>query len=299
MRIISKIVLNRNFILVLAMVLGLTIGKYSIYFKDYMVYILAFIMIFSTTGIAFREITDVKYLTKTTLLSILLNYIIFGAVMLLLAYFLFDDKDIFNGFVVIIATPPGVAILPFTFILKGDSRFSLIGILGTYVLAIFITPLILMLLTDSASIKVMGIIIFTGKVVVLPLILSRFLLIKPLKKHVEKYRGQVVNWGFALIIFTAIGLNRNVLFSDISILVKSSIIMILVTFGIGSLLKLILKNKVNSKLIISTQLMLTIKSSGFAIATSLAIFGERAAIPSAFLSIYVLIYLLFLSFTNK
>lgn len=299
MKIIQKIILNRNFILVLAMVMGLTIGQYAVYLKDYMVYLLAFIMVFSTTGIAFKEITDLKYLGKTTLLSFLLNYVVFGLIVLTLAYLLFDDKDIFNGFLVIVATPPGVAILPFTFMLKGDSKFSLIGILGTYILAIVLTPLIIGLFASNANIQVISIVIFTVKVVVVPLILSRLLLIKPLKKPVEKYRGKVVNWGFAIIIFTAIGLNREVIFSELSVLWKSSIILLVGTFGLGSLLKVLLKNKVSNQLIISQQLMLTIKSSGFAIATSLAIFGERASIPSAFLSIFVLIYLLFLSFTNK
>ena len=42
--------------------------------------------------------------------------------------------------------------------------------------------------------------------------------------------------------------------------------------------------------------LLTIKSSGFAVVTALTLFGKEAAIPSAVMAIFVLLYLLYLSF---
>jgi BASS family bile acid:Na+ symporter len=51
--------------------------------------------------------------------------------------------------------------------------------------------------------------------------------------------------------------------------------------------------------IIPEILLVTIKSSGFSAVTAIALFNERAAIPSALLAIFVLIYLLFLSFRSE
>jgi len=48
----------------------------------------------------------------------------------------------------------------------------------------------------------------------------------------------------------------------------------------------------NSEILTSETLLLTIKSSGFAVVTSLELFGKSATIPAALLSIFVLLFVL-------
>lgn len=297
MKVLKKILFNRNTILIFATISGLLIGDYSIYLKKYTLYILGVIMIFSTTGIKLSSLNNFKEVSKSLFVSLLLNYLIYGTVILVLAFLLFEDREIINGFIVIAATPPGIAIIPFSFILKGNLKFSLIGLLSTYLISILLTPLILTIFIKDAEINILSLLMTTVQVIIIPILLSRLLLFKKILPVVEKVRGKIVDWGFALIIYTAVGLNRAIIFSDWTISLKSVIIMGVTMFGLGFLYDKISPTFIKDKTLrISHNLMLTIKSSGFAAATSIFLFGQKAAIPSAFLSIFVVLYLLKLGF---
>ncbi len=290
---ILKLLQNRNVILITALSSGLLLPQAAIVIKPYLIWILAIVMLFSTSGIDFRVFKDIKASIKITSSSILLSYILFGIVLLGFTYILFDDPDLQNGFVVVAASPPGVAVIPFTAIYKGNIQYALIGILGTYIAAIFLTPLILNTFTNVPNLNTTRIFTTIGIVVVLPLILSRFLRIKKIYPTVEKIRGKIVNYGFATIIYTSIGLNRDLLLNHFSIVIYSIIIFIISMFILGLVYSKLISRKINKELNISQNFMLTIKSSGFSAATALTLFESKAAVPAAVLSIFVLLYLLF------
>lgn len=253
-------------------------------------------MIFSTTSFDFKTLKDFKFFTKATLYSFFLNYVIFGIILLSLAYFLIDEKELFWGFVVIAATPPGVAIIPFTYIFKGNSNYSLVGVLGVYLISILITPLIIRIFISDANINIFKLIKITIEIIVIPILLSRLLIIKRIKHTVDKIKGKVVNWGFALIVYIVIGLNKEVIFDDLDLMIKLSFIFIVSILLLGFLHEFIFRKKIRKDLRVSKNLILTIKSSGFAAGTSLSILGERSALPSAFLAIFVLFYLILIGF---
>ena len=297
---IGKLVLNRNFILILAVVTGLLVGDVAKLFKGYIIYLLALVMIFSTTSISTRAFLPLRKTIKPFLLGILLNYFIFGIFLLIASSIFIREEIIFKGFVVIAATPPGVAIIPFTFIFKGDTEYGIIGVLGAFFASIFMAPLLIVLFTGNNAVNPLDIFFLMGKVIVLPFLLSRLLLHEKLKPNIEKIRGSVVDWGFALIIFIVVGLNRDVLYTNPSLLARVSVVLFTSTFVLGTLYEFIMKFFKRSKnKIIPEILLVTTKSSGFSAVTAIAVFNERAAIPSALLAIFVLIYLLFLSFRSE
>ena len=169
-------------------------------------------------------------------------------VMAVVAWLLMPDRELFYGFVVIVATPPGLFWL-------------------------------------------------MVKVILIPFVLSRALLVQPVFWIVEKVRGQVVNWGFALIIFVAVGMNRQVFFGDFILLLLISTVLLSSLFGMGSLYQFWSRKRGEPEdRMLSRTLLITIKSSGFAAVTAFSLFGNRAAIPSAVMAVTVLMYLLFLSF---
>jgi len=296
---ILNILKNRNTLLILSLVAGLSYTGLAPYIKPFTIYILAVVMIFSVTGISFKILKDYKSVMRVSLHAILLNFIILGVAFLLPAYFLFNDKEIFLGFVVIVATPPGIAILPFTYNFKGDLDYSFKGVLGSYLVAIVLTPLIIGLFAQEANISPIVVIVVILKVIFIPLILSRFLRNKKILPTVEKVRGKIIDYGFAIIIYTAIALNRDAIFSNIDILLKSVLIIVFAMFVIGYFYNLIMKKRINRQLLISHNLMISVKSSGFAVATSLAVFGDKAAIPSSILAVFVLLYLVWKGFFYK
>ncbi len=294
MRFLLKIIQDRNFILISALVLAFIFPNFAKYFKEYTIYILGVVMTFSTTGIKFRMLKDLESVLKVTIESVILNYVLHGIVLLSVAY-LFFKGEMFYGFVVIAATPPGVAIIPFSYAFKGDLDYSFKGILGSYLISIFLTPLIISLFAGDASLDPVLIVSVIAKTIVIPIVLSRLLLIKKIYPTTEKIRGKVVDWGFALIIYTAIAINRDILFSDWIYVAKITGILIIPIFLTGIFFLFITRKNKNKELQISKNLMLTIKSSGFAIAVTLILFDQKSAVPATIMSILVLIWLISLN----
>jgi len=292
-----KILLNRNVILISAVVLGLTIGEKAQYLKPYTTYILIVTMLFSMTGIGTSSLFPLRKVVKPMLTGTLLNYFIFGFVVILLAWVLMPGDQLFYGFVVIAAAPPGVAIVPFAGILKGDIEYSIIGVFGAFLAAVIITPIVIGIFSGfEDTVNPVELIFLMIKLIIVPLVLSRLLLIKAFFPTVKRIRGKMVDVGFAMIIFTAVGMNRQAFFQDYDVLFLISLVLLAGTFGIGSLYEYFLRHtKQNSEKTTAQILLLTIKSSGFSVVTALTLFGEKAAIPSAVLAVIVLLYLLFLS----
>ncbi|WP_164977467.1 bile acid:sodium symporter family protein [Ancylomarina salipaludis] len=294
----TRIIRDRNFVLILAVVLGLTIGDWAENLKEYTFYILAVVMIFSTTGLSTKALFPLKKMIQPLLLGSVLNYFVFGAVIISLAYFLMPTPELFLGFVVIAATPPGLAVIPFSHILEGDIKYGIVGVLGAFISSIFLAPAIVGLLSNVDGGIDSGMLFMTMvKLVLIPMLISRLLLWAPIKPTVEKVRGRVVDWGFALLIFTAVGLNRQVFFSNFEVLFLVALVLFLSIFGLGWVYeKFAARIGVKKEVAMTQNLLLTIKSSGFAVVTALTLFGKEAAIPSAVMAVFVLLYLLYLSF---
>jgi len=226
----------------------------------------------------------------------LLNYVVFGLLLIALAWLLMPTKELFYGFVVIAAAPPGVAIIPFATILKGDVEYAIAGVLGAFLASVFVAPVFVNLFANQQGVSSYSLFIMMVQLVVVPLIISRFFLYKPLFRYVHPIRGKVVDWGFAVMIFVAVGMNRQVFFSSPKILLIVSFVLLLMTFGIGYLYGTMAKSfHVAESRVITQTMLTTIKSSGFSVVTALTLFGREAAIPSAVLAVVVLIYLIYLS----
>lgn len=300
MRIIKNIFLNRNSILVFAVVAGLLFGNFSVYVKDYNIYILGITMTFAMTGLDLILLNSFKKVLLPFMMGGILNYLVFGLVLLPVAWLLMPTKELFYGFVVIVAAPPGVAIIPFSYILKGKVDYAIIAVTGAFVASIAIAPLLVGILARTEGIKPYDLFITMVQLVVVPLLFAQILRIKFVYPLVQKIRGKVVDWGFALLIFVAVGMNRQVFFSDPSTLFIVVTTIVIGTFGLGTLYNLIAKKlKVDSSTRVTQNMLTTIKSSGFSVFTALTLFGQEAAIPSAVLAVVVLLYLIYLSLKSN
>lgn len=296
MKIIKNILLNRNAILVLAVIAGLIFGDFAPLIKDYNIYILGITMTFSMTGLNLLLLNNPKKIGKTLMMGFILNYLVFGAVLLPIAWWLMPSKELFYGFVVIVAAPPGVAIIPFSYILKGKVDYAIIALTGAFAASIVVAPLLVGILAQNEGIKPYDLFITMVQLVLIPLLLAQILRIKAIFPLVQKIRGKVVDWGFALLIFVAVGVNRDAFFTNPKVLLPVVITIVIGTFGLGFVYSRVAKRlKISSELTITQQMLSTIKSSGFSVFTALTLFGKEAAIPSAILAVVVLMYLIFLS----
>lgn len=293
---LKRILLNRNSILVFAVILGLLAGDSASFLKDYTFLALAVTMAFSMTGISFKYLKDPSNLAMPMFMGALLNYVLFTIVLLPLAWWIMPNKNLFYGFVVIAAAPPGVAIIPFSYILKGRIEYAIIGVTGAFLASIFIAPLFVNLFASSQGVKPFDLFLLMVQLVVVPMLVSRLLLYKPLFKYIEPIRGKVVDWGFAILIFVAVGINRNVFYTNPFLLLKISLVLGMAIFGLGLAFVAIANFfKVENSLRTTQSMLIAIKSSGFSVFTALSLFGKEAAIPSAVMAVMVLLYLIFLS----
>lgn len=252
-------------------------------------------MTVSVAQISSRALLPLKKLLRPMLLAVFFNYLLLSTVILILSWWLMRNRELWLGFVTIAIAPPGVAVIPFTHILAGNITLSLIGTVGAYLAALVIAPLMALLLVGERFLQPLELLIILLQLIIVPLVLSRVMLLKGIARYIEKWRGSVVNWGFFVVIFTVVGLNREVFLGQPVVLGLTSIVAIISTFGLGYLLELTLKELgIDRATRVSFVLMGTVKNCGLAAATALALFSERASVPGAVLAAFTVLYFIWL-----
>jgi len=286
---------HRNFILPLAFVLGFTCPQLAQWTKSLTIPALALVMTISIAQIPTRQILKWQSLVQPLAIGILFNYIFLGSLLLVFnQWFIFPDP-IRIGMILVASAPPGVAVIPFTSLLAGNSILSLFATFGAYLSSIFIMPGLILLLTGAEAFPMSKLILTLIELIILPILFSRFLLFSPFYKSIISLKGTIINWGFFVVFFTVIGLNQKSFLEQPNILIKISLIAFITTFLGFTLLNIILKKMgINKKDRTSMILLGTIKNSGFAAAIALTLFDETTSIPGAIISAIYALYLIWL-----
>ena len=287
---------NRSFLLILALVLGLAIGKPGASLVQPTVLpLLALVMVVSAMSISKREFASVKRVSRVVLFSLLINYVMLGGVILLLAKWFIADYEIWVGFVVLAFVPPATAVVPFSYALGGDVSFSLIGMTGAYLAALIIMPVGLAYLLGSQIFNPLSLLLILGELIIIPIIISRALLYLKVSRYIERYRGVIVNWSLAAITFSIIGVNRQAFISDFDVLIRTSIIAFVTTFLLAYLLEVGARAlRVKHETTVSIIMMGTTKNWSMAGGLLLAFYSERSAVPSSifvFFAIFMIVWL--------
>ena len=184
--------------------------------------------------------------------------------------------------------------------MKGDVNYSISGVFGAHITAMVLAPLILIVFLGKSVIDPVKILIILVELIVLPLIISRFLRHPKTLPFFDKYRGKITNWGFFFVIMPIIGLNKQMFFSEVALILLTAAVFIICMFLLGYIYqKIMQKTSMPYSKIVSSTLMLTIKSSAFSAVTAYKFLGVKAALPSAVLSVFVIIYIILFSSINK
>ncbi len=286
-----KILKNRTFILVFAFVSGLLFSDLAQQAGPLTMPALAFVLTISATQLSLQQFRPLKMIIRPIIFAILLNYLLLGAVILVLAWLLMPTRDLWIGYVLVAAAPPGIAIIPFTYILKGDLRSSMTGTFGAFLLSLLLTPTIVYLFTGEAAVSPYRLLSTIILLILLPFFLSQLLRKSRANLYIAKWRGTMVNWGFFLVISTVVGLNSNVFLKDYHVLIPVSIVAAVSCFGLAYSVELIGKKLyLNEPERISYILLSTIKNSAFAAAVGLALYSEAASVPGAVISAWYALY---------
>lgn len=106
---------NRNFILILSLILGLLWGKAAQWTEGVTLPALAIVMTISTMSVPRSVFRSFRDLLAPAIAGIVMNYLILGTLLLGLNALLIHDEALKVGFVIIAAVPPAIAVIPFTF----------------------------------------------------------------------------------------------------------------------------------------------------------------------------------------
>jgi BASS family bile acid:Na+ symporter len=290
-----RLLRDRNFLLAAALVLGLLVGTHARGLAWLSLPALGAAMTVSLTGVVASDFRPWRKVARATVLAMLFTYAINGVLTLVLARVLVSDPNLWLGFVLLAATPSGIAVIPFSFMLGGDTSFALIGTLVVYVSAVVIMPVMAALLVGSATVSPAGLVTILVELVVVPLALSRLINASPLKSPIARWRGTIVNWSFALVIFLVIALNRDNLLRRPQILLVLGLIALATNFGLAFVLDWALRKTHFSRAMRLTSVMMgTVKNTSLTAATALALFGEQVSLPAAVVSVTNVLYLIWL-----
>jgi BASS family bile acid:Na+ symporter len=297
---VPKLLKNRDFLLVLAIVLGLFLGQGARWTRDLVIPGLAVIMTLAVMGIPGSLFRSPRSLIWPILAGLALNYGLHGGVILGLSYLLIGEEALRAGFVMVAAAPPAVAVIPFTVILKGDGPFSLVATVGCYLGALLLMPLITFGLLGAGFAAPEKLVWVMIELILAPLAVSRLLRWSGFSDKLKPYQGAVTNWGFFLVTYTIVGLNRTVFLDrPLSILpvflvaLASIFLLGFIIDRIGRLLRIEPPKR------LSLVLLGTHKNTGLAAGLALTLLGERTALPATVSTVFMIVYIVWLSFRRR
>jgi bile acid:Na+ symporter, BASS family len=291
---------NRHVIFLLAMAASLLVPQAATLTRHLVLPALALAMALSTMEIASNIFRRPRSLLFPALLGIIMCYFILGNLIIGLAALIINDEMIWTGFVLLASVPPAIAVIPFSVFLHGDAPLSLIGTAGAYLGALIIMPLIALGLLGTAELDPFKLLMIILELIVLPLLVSRWLIQKGIREKIEPYRGTITNWSFFVVIYTLIALNRNLIFSQTMLLLPILSISIVTMFILGFLIDWV-TNLLHIPKETRTSLVLlgTLKNQGLAGGLALTLFSQEAALPSAISTMVMIIYVIWLDFKKR
>lgn len=297
---IKRLLNNRNFIFLLALVLGFAWDTGAQYTQRLIVPGLAVVMTLSSMGISGDAFRSLKSFASASLLGILANFLLHGIILVGLSTLFINDTYFGNGFILLASVPPAIAVIPFALFLRGNMQLALLGTIGAYLGALVITPLIALAFLGTGFINPMKLLLILGELIIGPLVVSRILVRTGLSKKIDPYKGPITNWSFFLVIYIITGLNRDTFIQQPLSIVPVAIVAILTTFVLGWVIEKIgvLFHYEKAKLT-SFILLATFKNYGLSGALALVFFNPQTAVPATVTSAVGILYFIWLEMRAK
>jgi BASS family bile acid:Na+ symporter len=279
--------MDMSIVFLLGLIGGLLVPQYSPLFENYLVFILSVIMFLSLLDLEFTRKIGNK---RDILLVLFFNYIVLGGFLIVAGSFL--ELEFFEGFVVLAVTPPAVAVIPFTYILKGDLRLSVVGVSLAYLSSVVIAPIVIFMIFGE-RISYVGLFKTLAEFIIFPMLLAFFVSKTTLHAKIKDNRKYIMAILMFLLIYTIIGINRDNFFK--SEMIYLFIIGFLKAFGIGfSVFYLLRKREMKKR--ISFTLFSSFKNCALSAAIALELFGERASLSPVMAIPFEIVLFLLLGF---
>ena len=287
---IVDLIQNSTLVLILSVLLGLVLPGPADATEALVTPALMVMMAFSLTEVDLGRDIKSSGSLKSGFLGIIINYGLLSGLILLLSYSL-PDESLRNGFVIMAAVPPAVAVLPMTRILKGDMSLSFAGEILSYLASLLLMPLIIYLFVHQTGISPIYLLQISIVLILIPALASRLVRLIPINPVLP------INLGFFLVTYTVIGLNQGALWTDGWSVAWISIAR---TFAVGLAVFILARSAgLKSSQAISLTLLGSFKNLGLAAAVSLLLVGPAAGLPAAFCVLAETAFFILLSFARS
>lgn len=287
---IVDLIQNSTSVLILSVLLGLVLPGPAGATEALVTPALMVMMAFSLTEVDLGRDIKSSASLKRGFLGIIINYGLLSGLILILSYSL-PDESLRNGFVIMAAVPPAVAVLPMTRILKGDMSLSFAGEILSYLASLLLMPLIIYLFVHQTGISPIYLLQISIVLILIPALASRLVRLLPINPVLP------INLGFFLVTYTVIGLNQGALWTDGWSVAWISIAR---TFAVGLAVFILARSAgLKSSQAISLTLLGSFKNLGLAAAVSLLLVGPAAGLPAAFCVLAETAFFILLSFARS
>lgn len=223
--------------------------------------ILAIMMTFALSRIPFKGINPLKDI-KSSAKALFLGVVLASSIPLAASFF-FDEPAYKIGLVFIGLTPFAAAVVPLSYIMRGDLQHAARGTLVVYVSAIAYIPAVVWILFGE-TVPILEVVKAVFLVVLLPLLLSRLL------RNVEidkENMAAFLNSCIFILVFISVGPTAGMFKTEKVLLVTFMGISVARTFGLGITLEYVAKKRgVPWGQRVTDVLMLSYKNKGIAIA---------------------------------
>jgi bile acid:Na+ symporter, BASS family len=291
---------DRNVIMLFALATGLAWGGGARWTQSTTLPVLAAIMTIATINVRWEAFYSLKSAGVAVITGIGMTYVV-QALALIGTTRLFIHDDAFRvGFIILAAVPPAVAVIPFTLFVKGDNDFSVVGTIGAYLGALVMAPLIMVYFVGPGFVDPRKLIVVFLELIIAPIILARILVRSGISSRIEPFYGTITNWGFFLLIYTMVGLNRDVFLDRPAALAPVILVGVLTTFTTGWIIehggRML---KISAPRLSSIVLLATFKNYGLAGGIALVFFDVRTMVPATVTSVLGILYIIRLELRAK
>ena len=297
-RVMAGLLAKRNTLLILAILLGFALGPLARYTQPLVIPALAIAMVLSLSRSNLKQVFSLRSIPGPLAAVIFFNFVLLGGINLIFGYSLADDASLQAGFVILAAAPPAIAITPFSYALAADVSFALIAATSGYLAAMVIMPLtVTHFLGGSFSSSALFLTLI--EIIFLPILASQLMRISGIVKYTEKYHATLINWCFAIITFSVVGLNRDFIINNPDILLVSGLAAAVSIIMMGELIFLFVRKLGFDRARGLTLVLVgTMKNWAGAGAIGLALFGPVASIPGTVALCFGVLYYVWLGFRH-
>jgi BASS family bile acid:Na+ symporter len=294
---IKTLLHGRHLLFLLALLAGMLADQGTPWTLPLVLPALAVVMTLSTLGISNTIFRAPRDLLLQALLGTSMSYIVLGNFIIGVSAILIREEMLWAGFVIMAAVPPAIAVAPFTNYLEGNVSRALTGTAGAYIGALIIMPLIAFGLLGASSVKPYALFAVMLELIILPLIVSRLIILKGWNEKIEPVKSRVTDWCYFLVIYTIVGMNRQLLMRDPSILLPVIAVAFASTFLLGFTIEWIGKLfRINRETLTRLVLFGTLKNYGLAGGIALYLFEPETALPAVVATVFMLIYIIWLGY---